>query len=54
MTLPRVLLLCVAGIFFADYRYGNARLFDKVSDQTTQFARWLNGELWRLERKVTP
>ena len=54
MTVPRVLLLLVASVMFADYRYGSGRLIDKASEQTTQLAYWLNDELGHLQRKITP
>lgn len=54
MTLPRVLLILVVGVLFADYRYGNGRLIDKVSGQTTQLVYYLNGEFSNLVRRIAP
>ena len=54
MTAPRLLLLLVVGVVAADYHYGNGRLIDKASEQTTQLAYWLNDELWHLQRKISP
>jgi hypothetical protein len=54
MTLPRVLLLFVAGVLFADYRNGNGRLIDKVSGQATQLVYYLNDEFSNLTRRIAP
>jgi hypothetical protein len=54
VTLPRLLLLLVAGVLLADYHFGNGRLIDKVSDQATQLMQVLNDELAQLERRVAP
>jgi hypothetical protein len=54
MTLPRVLLLVVAGVLFADYRFGDRRLINALSDQATQLVYKLNDGLSWLERQVTP
>jgi|HubBroStandDraft_6_1064221.scaffolds.fasta_scaffold899054_2 hypothetical protein len=54
MTVPRVLLLLVAGVVFADYRYGNGQLIGKASEQTARIGYWLNDELWNLQRKIAP
>jgi hypothetical protein len=54
MTLPRMLVLLAVGIAFADYRYGNGRLIDKASDQTTQLGSWLKDEFWQVQHKIAP
>jgi hypothetical protein len=54
MTVPRVLLLLVAGVLFADYRFGDGRLIDTLSAQATQLVYKLNDEVSRLERRVAP
>jgi hypothetical protein len=54
MTFPRLLLLLVAGVLFADYHFGNGRLIDTLSDQATQLVQVLNDELAQLERRLAP
>jgi hypothetical protein len=54
MTVPRVLQLLVVGVLFADYRYGDGRSINALSDRATQLAYKLNDELSRLERRVAP
>jgi hypothetical protein len=54
MTITRLLLLLVVGIVFADHRYGNSRLIDKASAQTSQLKYWLQDELWQVQRKIAP
>jgi hypothetical protein len=54
MTVPRLLLLLVAGVLFADYRYGDGRLINTLSDRATQLIYKLNDELSKLERRVAP
>jgi hypothetical protein len=54
MTAPRLLLLLVVGVVAADYHYGNGRLIDKASEQTSQLGFWLKDELWQLQRKIAP
>ena len=54
MTVPRVVLLLLACIVFADYRFGNGRLIESVSAQTTQLGYKLSDELSKLERLIMP
>ncbi|HEV3373724.1 MAG TPA: hypothetical protein VG145_14350 [Xanthobacteraceae bacterium] len=49
-----MLLLLLVGVVFVDYRYGNGRLIDKASEQTTQLGYWLKDELGMLQRKIAP
>jgi hypothetical protein len=54
MSLPRVALVVVAGLSFADYKFGNARLIQWMSAHTTQMVYTLNDHVSTFARRVSP
>jgi hypothetical protein len=52
MTVPRLVLIAIACLFFVDVRFGNGRLVDSVEDQATRLGYWLNNEFDDLARRI--
>jgi hypothetical protein len=50
MTMPRLIVIAIACLFFVDVKFGNGRLIDSVTDQATRLGYWLNSEFDDLSR----
>jgi hypothetical protein len=48
MTMPRLIVIAIACLFFVDVKFGNGRLVDSLEDQATRLAYWLNNEFTDL------
>ena len=54
MTLTRLVLILVAGLVLTDYQFGNGRLVQDVSAQTTDLIYKMNDTFLQIVRRVAP
>jgi hypothetical protein len=54
MTFTRLVLVLVAGLVLTDYQFGNGRLIQEVSAQTTDLIYRMNDTFVRVVRRVAP
>ena len=54
MTFTRLVLILVAGLVLTDYQFGNGRLIQDVSAQTTDLINRMNDSFLQIVRRVAP
>jgi hypothetical protein len=54
MTFTRLALILVAGLVLTDYQFGNGRLIQEVSGQTTGLIYRMNDTFQQIVRRVAP
>ena len=54
MTLTRLVLLLVAGLFTADYKLGDGRLIQSVWSQTVELGHRLDYQFSQVVHRIAP